>query len=265
MLRLKMVSGGVGLDVGGFVADGCKGIFVLVSGGGMAVASNVLIRFSDRCVYFVSSGEVFRISEGEIALGYLLSFDETYLEYFMLQFPLSRKLSLFGELDFVVLDKLRLDLVLSKIRVISGELERGVGYDHLKMAFSLFLLDIVSDRLVLAEPFDEGRRMMGIFKSLLEENFKTQRKSGFYADKMKITTRKLNVFCRVWYSGNKFDIVLRDRIMSEAEYMLLGTDEAIKVIVYELGFYSLQHFRGWFKRLKGVSPSVFRSTAQASK
>jgi len=70
--------------------------------------------------------------------------------------------------------------------------------------------------------------------------------------------RKLNQLCRGWYGGKIFEVVLRERLLSEEEFLLLGSDEAIKVISMDLGFFSLQHFRHYFKKHREVGPLAFR-------
>lgn len=48
------------------------------------------------------------------------------------------------------------------------------------------------------------------------------------------------------------------KIIDLAKEMLLGTEDTINQISYELGFQYSQHFNRFFKKVMGVTPSTYR-------
>lgn len=263
MLKLQLISGGRGFALP-LAELPVKRVLVIARGGGSALVDKVRGRFALGDVFFLDVPGTFEVLEGEIAAAQLISLDVAYLEYFLLQYPLARGLGLFVGGGMVTLSKPALGVLLERVRLLHGDIEQGLGFDHLKLSLAMCLLNMVSHLLEPARPFEEGRRLMGMFKELLEANFrgKQTRRSSFYAEQMRISQRRLNALCRVWYQGRGFDGVVLDRLLSEAEYLLAGTQEPIKNIYIDLDFYSQQHFRGWFKRHRGVSPTGFRAEAQ---
>lgn len=171
---------------------------------------------------------------------------------------MGRGLGLFDALVFLELDGLRMALVVERLRVLVFELERSGDFDHLKLVFALLLLDMVEDRFVVAQPSEVGYDLFGEFKVLLEGYFRESRSTSFYARRLGLTDRRLNAFCREWYAGKGLFAVVMERLISEAEFLLLGTDMPIKAIAYELGFSSGENFGMYFRRSRGISPLVFR-------
>ncbi len=56
---------------------------------------------------------------------------------------------------------------------------------------------------------------------------------------------------------NCFEVVM-DRLLSEAEFLLLSSDMEVKAIGFELGFVTLQNFIMYFIRWRGMTPLAFR-------
>ena len=236
-------------------------MLVVAMGEGAVSIGDRIFSFSAGSVFFLQQGSVFRLVSGEVQVGHFLCFNFRYVDYFLLQYPLGRGLSLFGELVAVDLDGERLGLVLNRIRVLAVELDRGAGFDHLKLLFSLLLLDMVRDRFVLAQPFDALGDGKERFQALVEASFKSERSTRFYAGEMGMTPRRLRECCRQWYGGKGVFELVMDRLLSEAEFLLLTTDLPIKAIAYELGFSSAENFGTYFVRYRGLTPKQFRAKA----
>lgn len=128
----------------------------------------------------------------------------------------------------------------------------------------LVLCSVSGDRFVVADAFDSGRRLFEEFKVLLEDSLRSHRATSFYARRMGVSSRRLNSLCRNWYGGKGVFEVVMDRLISEAEFLLLGTDMPIKAIGYELGFSSGENFGMYFRRMRGGAPLVFRTQGRNS-
>lgn len=233
-------------------------MLVVLSGTGRAVVNGESLEFGEGSVLFAERIDEFRVLEGELLLSFMLCFDRVYMDHFLLHYPFGRKFDFLGDLFFLELEMSRLSQVIARFFDLRRELESGSTFEHMKLWFSLMMLDVIGDLSEQAVGIDFSHQLLADFSGLLEDNFREQRNCGFYAGKLGITMRKLNNLCRSWFLGRNFAQVHRQRLLSEAEYMLLNSVKPIKEIAYELEFCSQQHFRGYFYRAKGISPLRFR-------
>jgi AraC-like DNA-binding protein len=235
-----------------------KVLLLVKAGKGVLELEGKRLELHAGAVVFIEAGREFRVVGSSGLVGFYLEHEDRYLEHFLLHYPLARGLSLYGELVCLELMRERLLLVLERLRVLVFELERDGGFEHLKLVFSLLLLDMVEHRFGVVRHVGPERDLRGEFAALLEASFRAERSTLFYARRLGISDRKLNALCREWYGGKMVFGVVMDRLVSEAEYLLLGTDMAIKAIAYELGFSSSENFGMYFRRAKGLGPMAFR-------
>lgn len=97
------------------------------------------------------------------------------------------------------------------------------------------------------------------FKSLLETHFKEQNQVSFYADKLHITPNYLNIRSKK-VVGITASHVIQQRIILEAERLLITTDLSIKEIAFELGFHDTGYFNHYFKKWRKKTPGQFRDS-----
>ncbi len=103
------------------------------------------------------------------------------------------------------------------------------------------------------------RRMTFVdeFKTLVDQHFKERKRTSDYAALMHISANYLNAVVK-----DKLDIpaerYIQNRVVLEAERLLLNTDLSVTEIAYELGFSDKSHFGKYFKKIAGVSPNGFR-------
>ena len=80
-----------------------------------------------------------------------------------------------------------------------------------------------------------------------------------------VSVKRLNRLCREeWFSGKNCYWVVMDRILSQAEYLLSGSDMEVKAIGFELGFSSGANFATYFVRYKWITPVQFRRAGRSS-
>jgi len=208
-------------------------------------------------LYLFSGGCRVSLSPGQHTVAVLVCFDREFLVrspasfHWAMQCLQLLKGSLPRKLEGVDLSGARDDLELLKRELGAGRDPRRV-----QLAFSLLMCALF--------PLKGDQRAVdgvcpGEFAKLLEQNFRICRSTSFYAGRLGVSPRKLNSWCRGRFAAKGFYGVLIARVMAEAECRLLGSDEPIKVIAFELGFGSVQHFRTYFFRYSGISPSGFRS------
>mgnify|MGYP003592965391 CR=1 FL=1 len=95
------------------------------------------------------------------------------------------------------------------------------------------------------------------FLGILEEHFKEPHDVNFYAEKLFMTVRNLNLICQHVLHQSVSEII-ETRKLVEAKNLLVTTDKTIAEIGFELGFNEKTYFTHVFKKRAGMSPSDFR-------
>jgi AraC family transcriptional regulator, transcriptional activator of pobA len=95
------------------------------------------------------------------------------------------------------------------------------------------------------------------FLKILEENFKRPEGVDFYAEKLFMSTRNLNLVSQAIFNKSVSELI-EMRKLTEAKNLLIYTDVSISEIGYELGFNEKAYFTNVFKKRTGQTPSAFR-------
>jgi AraC-like DNA-binding protein len=255
MLQVKVINA---VGNGGMVISQLlvRSMLFFISGTGQLLIAGKRLEIVRGRVFFLEDGDTVVLESATVVSGFLVGFEKLLWEGFLLHYPRYSGCGVFKSLLSVDVASGEVLVLLEELRWLKAEMESGLDVMRLKLRFNLIMLVVLSG-VCLGE---EGRseQLRTVFLEVLEGNFRLQRKSGFYADRLGITSRKLNGLCREWFEGRDFVGVHRERLMGEAEYLLQQTDRAIKEIAFDLGFCSQQHFRGYFFRVKGMSPTGFR-------
>jgi len=96
------------------------------------------------------------------------------------------------------------------------------------------------------------------FLKILEENFRRPLGVEFYAEKLFMSARNLNLICHNILQKSVSEII-ETRKLIEAKNLLISTDKSISEIGFELGFNEKAYFTTVFKKKSGQTPSEFRN------
>ena len=99
------------------------------------------------------------------------------------------------------------------------------------------------------------------FLQILEENFRRDTGVDFYAEKLFMSTRNLNLICQSIVRKSVSEII-EERKIAESKKLLTVTDKPISEIGYEIGYNDKSCFTTAFKKKNGITPSVFRKNMQ---
>ncbi|MDT3387303.1 MAG: AraC family transcriptional regulator [Bacteroidota bacterium] len=100
------------------------------------------------------------------------------------------------------------------------------------------------------------------FLQILEKHFREPRSVEYYAEKLFMSSRNLNMICQRVMHQSVSEIV-ETRKLLEAKNLLVTTDKSIADIGYVLGFNEKTYFTHVFKKKAGLSPSTFRKEMRA--
>lgn len=103
---------------------------------------------------------------------------------------------------------------------------------------------------------DESIKPFEALYQLIEQNFRTERKTLFYADKVGLTPKRLNEILKEKI-GLTLTQLLHKILIGEAKRMIAKGDKNIKEVAFDLGFNEQAYFSRFFKRHVGVNPEKF--------
>ena len=95
------------------------------------------------------------------------------------------------------------------------------------------------------------------FLHILEENFRRNVKISFYAEKLFMSERNLNLVCHEVMQQSAGEII-ETRKLTEAKNLLINSNKTIAEIGFELGYNEKAYFYKVFKRKTGHTPTAFR-------
>jgi AraC-like DNA-binding protein len=99
------------------------------------------------------------------------------------------------------------------------------------------------------------------FLKILEDNFRRDEGVLFYADKMNMSDRNLNIICKNNFQKSVSEII-EARKLIEAKRMLLHTDKSVSEIGFELGYNEKSYFTRVFRNKTDITPTQFREFAR---
>ncbi|MDD4516495.1 AraC family transcriptional regulator [Massilibacteroides sp.] len=96
------------------------------------------------------------------------------------------------------------------------------------------------------------------FLRILEDNFRRNVSVDFYAEKLNMSARNLNLICRNILQRSVSEII-ETRKLTEAKNLLMHSDKSISEIGYELGYNEKAYFTKVFKKKAGMTPTEFKA------
>ena len=100
------------------------------------------------------------------------------------------------------------------------------------------------------------------FLKILEENFRRDEGVSFYAGKMNMSERNLNLICKNNFQKSVSEII-ETRKLIEAKNLLLHSIKTVSEIGFELGYNEKSYFTRVFHTKMGVTPSHFREMSKS--
>ncbi len=95
------------------------------------------------------------------------------------------------------------------------------------------------------------------FLKILEDNFRRPEGVDFYADKLFMSSRNLNLICQSILHKSVSEII-ETRKLIEAKNLLIYSEKPVSGIGFELGYNEKAYFTAVFKKKTGLTPTDFR-------
>lgn len=137
---------------------------------------------------------------------------------------------------------------------------KHIDYALIRQLLSVLLTMIERERKQ-SEPETASQKnqqiAFGNFLQILEKHYKQPHGVEFYAEKLFMTSRNLNLICHAILEQSVSEII-ETRKLTEAKNLLITTDQTISEIAYQLGYKEGSYFSKVFKKKSGQSPGEFR-------
>ncbi|OWK70886.1 helix-turn-helix domain-containing protein [Pedobacter sp. AJM] len=257
MVKLKLIKGTFKREFA-LAATHPMRILVIKEGNGLLCMNSGDYELKNGRIFFIPEEGLVRL-EGEITTGYWLNFCSSLYAEFLKQHldPLAK--NLFLNLSFRDLSGNRLEKAFNLLDQLKKEIEVNRDLALLSQCLSLFLgFTAGFDGYLAALTLDELQQTIR-FKAILENFYKKEKAIRFYAREMGMSPRKLNAFLD-HVLGKSLFVLIKDRIMREAEVLLLDSEYTVDEIAIILGFSNAANFGIAFRRYKGISLSQFSNT-----
>lgn len=145
--------------------------------------------------------------------------------------------------------------------MLKESIELNPDSEVLKHLLSALLAKLETDskRAYLDAKTSNNSRLITFnnFLKILENNFRRPEGADFYADKLNMSSRNLNLITRAVFGKSATEIIETRKLM-EARRLLLTTEKSISEIGFELGYNEKSYFTRVFRKKTGVTPSMFR-------
>jgi AraC family transcriptional activator of pobA len=152
--------------------------------------------------------------------------------------------------------------LVSLCEMMSMEMEQTVpDFGVVRHLLSALFTMIQSERKKLSNLDEAVQKTQSVtfknFLKILEENFHRSEGVEFYAEKLFMSSRNLNLICQNILQQSVSEII-ETRKLIEAKNLLTSTDKSISEIGFELGYNEKAYFTNVFKKKSGQTPTEFR-------
>lgn len=154
------------------------------------------------------------------------------------------------------------DRLVTVCEMIAGEMQQAAPDLAVVRHLLSVLFTMIESERRKTEPGETGilstqNTTFKNFLAILEENFRRPEGVEFYAEKLFMSPRNLNLICNQILQKSVSEII-ETRKLIEAKNLLLTTDLPIAEIGFHLGYNEKAYFTAVFKKKSGQTPTEFR-------
>lgn len=220
---------------------------------------------SNKQIFFVAPGQVHQVIETEKSLGFAMTFSNQFLVESSIPLSFIDSLNLFqnyGQSPPLIPNKERFDAIEQFTNQIFKLFNSDVKMKSLSIGAFLKLFLIECNNICAINPIESdidisGNNLIRTFKKAVDNNYKKEHSTTYYANRLYITPDHLNRTFKAKI-GKTAKEYIQARIITEAKRLLYFTDLSNKEIAYELGFNEPANFSAFFKKHTQLSPSNFK-------
>lgn len=209
-------------------------------------------------MYLVPPFREFRIDRMDKE-GRFVAFHRSLLDLEVREYSLDvfRLFSSKGEFTTLMIGEEELPTLDTLYELLRRELPKPDNFLFLKSLLKTFLLKLIFLKEKKYTLPDLNEKRIHEFLYLLENHFLTERKAGFYADKLNLSPKRLNQILKEKL-GKTITQLLHERLIMEARHELYVSNKSIMEIGIHLGFSDKSYFSRFFRKITGMSPENYK-------
>lgn len=222
---------------------------------------------SNQQIFFVAPEQVHQVIETEKSFGFVMTFSNQFLIENSIPLSFIESLNLFqnyGQSPPLMPNKAQFDIIEGFAKNIFKLFNSDANMKGLSIGAFLKLLLIECNNICVINPIESdidtsGDNLIRAFKTAVNNSYKKEHSTTFYANELFITPDHLNRTFKAKI-GKTAKEYIQARIITEAKRLLYFTDLSNKEIAYELGFNEPANFSAFFKKHTQLSPSNFKKS-----
>ncbi|MBP4142526.1 AraC family transcriptional regulator [Flavobacterium sp. P4023] len=221
--------------------------------------------FSENQIFFIAPGQVHQVIENEKSEGFSMTFSNQFLVENSIPISFIESLNLFqnyGQSPPLQLESKDFESIENFANEIVKLFNSNAAMKFLSIGSFLKLILIACNTSCAINPMESdiaisGASLIRNFKNAVNQNFKKEHSTTFYASQLFISPDHLNrtFKAKVGKTAKEF---IQARIITEAKRLLFFSSLTNKEIAYQLGFKEPANFSAFFKKHTKLSPSHFK-------
>lgn len=205
-------------------------------------------------IWIIYPGQVHFIDPSSI-VGYCLAIDKNYFNRVLFKEAKQHSFIGNGHLKFGVIAPM--DQLFEHLHILIemefNQLKRSMVLEKYLQLYIVYIQDLP---VLLEKHISIDTRTHKLLE-LIEEHYILHRKNDFYADKVALSTKRMNEIL-LHSVGKTLKQQLQDRLLLEAKRLVGYGDDTIQNIAYKLHFSEVSYFNRFFKKLTQQAPTEFR-------
>jgi AraC family transcriptional activator of pobA len=247
----------------------CYELIWVTQGSGTCIIDLEKIVIKNDTIFCLIPGQAFQIETGDDAKGFIIRFNEIFLNMGETGLDLCYHpglLQLFAKAAGITLEQ----NLCGEMNDLAGKMVREFDNpllfksELLRIYLKIFLIYLTRQSNALLQTMMQNRNveLVKSFTALVEKNFKTIKRVNEYAKGLYVTPNYLNEIVKK-VTGHSAGQHIRQRVVLEAKRQATYSGTCMKEIAWDLGFGDIAHFSKFFKTTAGISFTSFKKNRSA--
>ncbi|QNK61111.1 helix-turn-helix domain-containing protein [Pedobacter sp. PAMC26386] len=220
-------------------------------------------------ILVITPGQVHNFIESEMYDGFLLAFPKEFLYQSPQDIHFLDNAQIFNDINTVTkisFNESWLEIIIELIERM--KLELATPYDDFQapvlhnylsnlLLFTERRCIEINNKCAKYDYLSQNRIYVTEYKKLIREAFRKETKVKYYANKLFISERKLQI-ASMAVLGRSPKELINEQIILETKRLLIHASMSVKEVGYNLGFEEPTNFTKFFKSQTGVSPTQFK-------
>ena len=218
--------------------------------------------FVEGNIYFIYPNQTHKWNiedyDGEFD-GYILNFNESFLleNSSNIKLLLDKLFNPYENIPFLNYKENELEDFFSVLSIFEKEyIKKDQNKKILRALLETLLYYIGELEVDSSKELDSSYQKLHTLRNLIEENYKEEKNSEYYARAMELSSKRLNEIVKK-VSGYTVTQLIHNRLLLEAKREMVSQVKTIYQISIDLGFNNPSYFARFFKKYEGVSPKDY--------